>query len=262
MIVNLEKKCGLPVSMDTETCELILGKGLNEPGYKTRMLHDLDAVWAGTVPDPDRIIYRYSDGLWLTGDEMLWRNANIIYGIVVFTPGIFSGEFNKSSGQYHPIIPPNTMATPEVYTVLHGTGHFMLQRSSPPYEIISDAVLVDVRIGETFIVPPDYGHLQINPGTGPLVFSYAVMDNMKGVYEPFKKTRGAIYYEMAAKEGSGSFVFNSNYRDEVPLRIIKAGDICQLPFLNDGVTYQKIRDNLRLLEFLTKPEKFPKHANL
>ena len=256
MIVSLEQACGLPVTLDIVNCHLTLGEGLNQPDYRIRMLHDLDAVRAAPVQDDDRAIYRYTSGLWFAEDEELWKKANVIYGIVVFAPGIFGGEYNKSSGQYHPIIPPNTMASPEVYTVLHGTGHFLLQKSSPPYEKIEDVIMMEVEAGATFIVPPDYGHLQINPANEPLAFSYAVMDGMSGVYEPFRKTQGAIYYEMADR----GYVFNSNYKEKVSLRIIKAGDICQLPFVNDHVTYQTIRDNLGRLEFLTVSDKFPEGA--
>ncbi len=262
MQINLEKACGLPVSLDVETCELILGKGLNKPNYCVRMLHDLDPVWANPVTDDDCVIYRYTSGLWMPGDEATWKKANVIYGIVVFPPGVFGGEYVKSSGQFHPIHAPNTMATPEVYTVLNGVGHFLLQKAAPPYQTIEDAVMVEVQAGESFVVPPDYGHLQINPGKEPLVFSYAVMDGMKGVYEPFRQTGGAIYYEMADKDESKRYVYNANYKNKVPLRIIKAGDICQLPFLNDNVTYQKIRDNLNRLECLTVSEKFPPKAAL
>ena len=258
MIVSLEGACGLPVNLDTESCHLLLGDSLNQPDYRIRKLHDLHAVRAAPVEEEDREIYRYTSGLWFPEDEDLWKKANVIYGIVVFVPGVFGGEYNKSSGQYHPIMPPNTMATPEVYSVLHGTGHFMLQKSSPPYEVIEEAIVVEVQAGETFIVPPNYGHLQINPSDEPLVFSYAVMDGMSGVYEPFRKTHGAIYYELA-EEG---YTFNANYKEQIPLRIIKAGDICQLPFVNGHVTYQTIRDNLEQLIFLTKAEKFPERATL
>jgi glucose-6-phosphate isomerase, archaeal len=261
MYINLEKICGIPLGLNTETCELVIGKELNKPKYCVRMLHDLDAVWANSVPDDDRVIYRYTSGLWFPSDEAIWNKANIIYGIVVFPPGVFGGEYVKSSGQYHPIKSPNTKATPEVYTVLSGTGHFLLQKSSPPYKVIDDAVMVEVQAGETFIVPPDYGHLQINPGKEPLVFSYAVMDGMSGIYEPFKQTSGAIYYEMA-KSGAEKFVYNSNYKNKVPLRFVKAGEICQLSFLNDNVTYQKIRDNIDQLDFITISERFPSQANL
>ena len=258
MIKNLEKACGLPVAFDTETSELILGEGLNNPSYCVRRLHDLKDVWANPIVEEDQVIYRYTSALHFQEDAPVWKKANVAYGIVIFVPGTFSGEYVKSSGQFHPPVQPCNMGTPEVYTVLSGVGHFLLQKASPPFEKIEDAVLVEVQEGETFIVPPDYGHLQINPGPEPLVFSYAVMDGMKGCYDPFKQRKGAIYYEMA-KDG-GTRVFNTNYPDRLPLTVLKAGDLCQLPELNDKVTYQAIRNRLPELPFLTDPTRFPKSA--
>ena len=262
MIIHLEERCGLPVSLNAETCEYILGENLNDTSYRTRRVDDLAGVWANPIGEDLSVAYRYTAGLWLPEDEGLWKKANIIYGIVSFMPGTFGGEFIKSSGQYHPVVPPNTSATPEVYTVLYGTGHFMLQKAVPPYEKIEDAVLVKVKAGETFVVPPDYGHLQINPADEPLVFSYVVMDGMSGVYEPFREKQGAIYYEMASENESGRYVFNTNYPEKVPLRILNARDICQLSFLNEEVNYQSVKENLDQLEFITLPDIFPEYAGL
>jgi hypothetical protein len=58
----------------------------------------------------------------------------------------------------------------------------------------------------------------------------------------------------------GTRVFNANYPDHLPLTVLKAGDLCQLPELNDKVTYQAIRDRLPELPFLTDPTRFPKSA--
>lgn len=259
MIKDLQPACGLPVAFDTDTCELIFGEGLNEPSYCVRKLHDLDGVWANPVTDEDRVIYRYTSGLHLNGDAQAWTAANVIYGIVIFVPGVFGGEYVKSSGQYHPPTPPSNMATPEIYTVLSGTGLFMLQKAAPPYDTVEDPVLVEVREGETFVVPPDYGHLQINPSPEPLVFSYAVMDGMKGQYDAFKDRQGAAYYVMSNGDGR---VYNANYGTQVPLREVRAGDICQLAELNERVTYQSIRDRLPELGFLTDPTVFPESAGL
>jgi glucose-6-phosphate isomerase, archaeal len=260
LIKNLQEACGLPVAFNADTCELLLGEGLNTPSYCVRRLHDLDAVWAGPVKEKDRVIYRYTSALHFRSDAPVWAEANVAYGIVIFTPGVFSGEYVKSSGQYHPPIPPSNMATPEIYTVLSGVGHFLLQKARPPYAKIEDAVLVQVRAGETFVVPPDYGHLQINPSPDPLVFSYAVRDGMKGHYDPFKARQGAIYYEMA--NGQDRYVFNPRYDGRLPLRVLRAADLCQLPELNERVTYQAIRDRLPQLKFLTDPTVFPKSASL
>jgi glucose-6-phosphate isomerase, archaeal len=262
MKIDLTVSSGLPAAVERYTGALLLGEGLNVPFVRLRMLHDLDAVWANPVPDDDRMIYHYTSGLWFNKDEPYWKKANIIYGIVVFKPGVFSGEYNKSSGQYHPVMPPNTKAAPEIYTVLHGIGHFLLQKAVPPYTSIEDAVLVEVHEGESFVVPPDYGHLQINCGKEPLIFSYVVMDGMQGVYEPFKQKKGAVYYEMESTEAGSTFVANANYSQQIPLRIIKAHEICQLPLFNKPVTYHIILNNLKELEFLTDPEKFPASAAL
>lgn len=262
MKINLEKDCGLQITVNTNTLEFHLGKDLNESRFYTRLLYDLFPVWANPVPEPNRVIYRYTAGLSLAGDKEIWEKSNIIYGIAVFFPDIFSGEFNKSSGPYYPLIPPDRMAVTEIYTVLHGAGRFKLQKSTPPYKTIEDAVLVEARVGDTFVVPPDYDHLQINPGFEPLIFSYVVMDGMQGLFKPFKTTKGAIYNELADKFHFYGHVFNSDYEEELPLRVTKASDICQLPFLNYYVNYQKIKDNLDQLGFLVSSERFPEDAKL
>jgi glucose-6-phosphate isomerase len=260
MIKSLQEACGLPVAFNVNTCELVLGKELNTPSYCTRKLHDLDGVWANPVEDEDRVIYRYTSGLYLNGDASAWTAANVAYGIVIFVPGVFGGEYVKSSGQYHPPIPPSNLATPEIYAVLSGVGHFLLQKASPPYDRIEDVVIVEVQAGESFVVPPDYGHLQINASSEPLVFSYAVRDGMKGQYDPFKARRGAVYYMMA--NGGSHYQFNPRYGAELPLRVLRAADLCQLPGLNRNVTYQAIRDRLPELAFLADPTRFPASASL
>jgi glucose-6-phosphate isomerase len=224
------------------------------------MTRDHEPVWAKPVHDADCVIYFYSSGLWLPEDAERWSQARVEYGVVAFPPGVFGGEYVKSAGQYHPLCGKNTQATPEVYTVLSGVGHFLLQKAGPPYEKIEDAVLVEVEAGETFVVPPDYGHLQINPGDEPLIFSYTVMKGMAGVYDPFRQRRGAIYYEMA--QGPQRYVFNSRYPDDVPLRFIKASEICQVPALARGATYPAIRDLLPELAFLTDATLYPSRAHL
>jgi glucose-6-phosphate isomerase, archaeal len=260
MILNLRRQTGLPIKYDVDSCKLILGDGLNRPSYRVKTLRGHDPVWANPVHDEDRAIYYYTSSLWLAGDESQWKKSRVEYGIVVFPPGIFGGEYVKSAGQYHPLCGNNRQATPEVYTVLHGTGHFLLQKSAPPYDVIEDAVLVEVEEGETFVVPPDYGHLQINPSDEPLIFSYTVMQGMNGVYQPFRQRRGAIYYEMA--DGSEHYVFNTRYADKMPLRIVKASEICQVPLLSKGASYHAIRDLLPELAFLTDPTLYPDNAHL
>lgn len=260
MLLDIEPQSGLPVRIDTETCEFHFGGSLNVPSLRTRTLHELDPVWANKVSDDDKIIYRYTGPLWFAQDAATWKGAGVGYGIVYFQPGTYGGEYVKSSGQYHAMLPGQTAATPEVYTVLVGQGNFMLQRSKPPYEDITDAVLVEVKAGESFVVPPDYGHLQINPTDGPLVFSYCVADPLASNYEPYRRFHGAMYYEMAGM--ADRFVFNMRYPRQVPLRVLKAASLRQLPFLGGKVEYSTVKRNLKDLRFLVSAGEFPAQAGL
>ena len=217
-------------------------------------------MWARPVHDEERAIYYYTSGLWLAKDAERWDNSRGIRNRRLSTGNLRRRIREKRRPVPSAVRARNRQATPEVYTVLHGTGHFLLQKSAPPYDTIEDAVLVEVQKGETFVVPPDYGHLQINPGREPLIFSYTVMQGMNGVYEPFRRRRGAIYYEMA--EGAERYVFNTQYADRMPLRIVKASEICQVPQLARGATYHAIRDLLPELAFLTDPARYPDTAHL
>jgi len=58
------------------------------------------------------------------------------------------------------------------------------------------------------------------------------------------------------------FVLNPRYGTQLPLRMVRAADICQLPWLKTGVTYEVIRDRLSELKFLTDPMAFPASAQL
>ncbi|MBI4166686.1 MAG: glucose-6-phosphate isomerase [Acidobacteria bacterium] len=260
MTIDLEPRCGLPVHVDIKSGDLRFGHPLSTPAITERRMWDMAPVWAHPFEAEDKVLYQFTVPLSLPGDEELWNQAGVGYGIVVCPPGVYGGEYAKSFGHYHPRPAGSSMAPPEIYTVLHGTAHYVLQKSAPPYDSVSDAVLVEVNAGETVIIPPDYGHLQINPANCPLVFSYAVMTGIKSDYEPFRQRRGAVYYEMA--NGGPRFVFNPRYSRPIPLRFVKAAELAQAPFLKCGVTYLGLRDQLDKLRFLTNPELFPDSAYL
>lgn len=258
-MIDLEKQTGLPIAADPQGERLVLGESLAPTTYRKRRLHDLAAVWHCPITEPDRTVYWYSAGLAYAQDQPRWAKANVIYGVVFFYPGCFNGEFVKSSGQFHPPTGPTQSATPEIYTVLSGTGYFLLQKARPPYTDVTDAVLVKVREGQSFIVPPDYGHLQINPADEPLIFSYVVMDGLQGVYEPYRQTHGAMYYVLDG-DGCDRYQLNRRYDTSVDLRVLEAGDLRQHAILEQPVTYHSVLAQLEELQFITQAEKFPADA--
>ena len=259
-MIDLYERTGLPIQADPDRQQLILSDDFEPTSYRVRQLHDLDAVWRHSPTEEDRTIYWYSAGLSYSKDKDIWKKANIIYGIVFFYPGCFNQEFVKSSGQFHPPQGISQTATPEIYTVLKGTGYFLLQQAKPPYTTITDAILVEVCAGESFIVPPDYGHLQINPLNEPLIFSYVVMDGLQGVYEPYKKTQGAMYYVLDNPETP--YQLNENYPNPVDLRVLRAANLNQHALLDQPITYPYVKAHLPELKFITQPDLYPPEAYL
>jgi oxalate decarboxylase/phosphoglucose isomerase-like protein (cupin superfamily) len=72
-------------------------------------------------------------------------------------------EFVKTYGHYHPRVNPKLRYTyPEIYEVLDGDAHYLLQRALND-ESVDDVTLVKATRGDKVIVPPNYGHVTINP---------------------------------------------------------------------------------------------------
>ena len=259
-MIDLESGTGVAIKADPQQHQLILPDDFEPTTYRTRRLHDLSAVWHCPITEPDQIAYWYSAGLTRSEDSQRWAETNIIYGIVFFHPLSSDGEFVKSSGQFHPPTGPTQTATPEIYTVLHGVGYFLLQKARAPYTDVTDPILVEVHAGESFIVPPDYGHLQINPTSEPLIFSYVVMDGMSGVYEPYRQTQGAMYYVL--DNGEQKHQLNERYPNPAELRVLRASELDQHPLLTEPITYHSVLSNLDEISFITQPDRFPADAYL
>ena len=106
-LIDIEPLCGLPVTLDPEACKLEFRDGMNQPDFYHRTGADLESVYIADLTDEDRArkLYSVSSSLWLDGEESIWRDAKVTYGLVLFAPGDIGGEYIKSSGQFHPILP-------------------------------------------------------------------------------------------------------------------------------------------------------------
>ena len=161
------------------------------------------------------------------------------------------GERNKTLGHVHP---SSAKGTPwsEVYEVLSGEAHFLLQKLSQLG--VQDAVLLSAKKGECLLIPPGYGHVTINAGKHDLVLGNLVSSDFDADYSQFLRMRGACYYEMH----DGKLVKNRNYGGDFELRQLRAVD-----FSSAFGTYTPFKKGLleavkkpEDIEFLRKPELF------
>lgn len=135
------------------------------------------------------------------------ENNGIRYDITVIPARMLGKEFSKTKGHYH------SGRYQEVYTVLEGQAIYLLQKKNGGNQI-QDAYSVRCNQGETIVIPPDYGHVTINPSrTEQLTMGNWIYQNCKSDYSLYEKLKGACYYY--TDEG---WVKNDHYKNAPPLR--------------------------------------------
>ncbi len=250
--MDLTAVCGLPVFLRESTLEL--GPGVTPVVADVRRLEDMrEVLYNQTVTGPRELYYMYR-GVSLTGDAARLAEAGLRFDITVLRPEKLGPEYLKTAGHYHPQVPGSDLTYPELYYVLHGHAHYLLQRPGPDPARVEDVVIVDARAGDWVLVPPGYGHITINPGPGPLVMANWVEAGFHSVYEPIRRLRGGAYYEVE-QERRGVFIDNEHYA-EVPVpRLAEPGlpaelglpagppyacDLERLTFLRDPAPWARV----------------------
>ncbi|MCP1716255.1 glucose-6-phosphate isomerase [Methanocalculus alkaliphilus] len=222
-------------------------------------------IWKGVLPEPEvrtvedmrevlaypaceqqgPLYYMYRDLALTDDDHAILREGGIRYDITVITPGSVCGEFIKTKGHYHPES-PGGLSYPEVYEVLSGKAHFLLQSQD-----LTDVVLHPATTGDKILIPPGFGHVTINPGEDPLVMANIVSRNFESDYAFFRAYRGAAYYET----DDGQFRKNPLYTRVADLRFHEAVDHPEVGVVREVPLYDLIRDPL-IADLMNSPEAF------
>jgi len=178
--------------------------------------------------------------------------GSVRYDITRIPPLDLCGERNKTFGHSHPKSRSGT-AYPEIYEVLQGSAHFLLQKVSQLG--VADAALLSAIKGDKLLIPPGYGHVTINAGKGELLLANLVCSQFSSDYSLFAHQRGACFYEMK----DGKLVRNKNYGADFELRKGTAAKFsssfgCFAPFAKQSLL--SAAADHKNIEFLEKPETF------
>lgn len=207
-----------------------------------------DKEWLKTAENTD-LYYMYRDLALSKKDYEIMYSHGIRYDITVVMPMTLGKEFNKTAGHYHPLVSGTNLSYPEIYEVLEGEAHYLLQRAAAGDEV-DDVVVVKAKRGDKVLIPPNYGHVTINPSRKVLRMANFIAKDFSSVYDPFKRKGGAAYFELA----SGEFVKNGKYSD-VKLRFASPAQVLELKKSEE--MYGIIRKDVSKLEFLVRPQDFP-----
>ena len=246
MPVDLSKPSGLPVRL-AESHALEFGNGLVHAVMTPRRLLGLKQVLLDeTVDQPDEVYFMYRD-VCLEADKDLFRSRGFRYDFTVI-PGLMLGkEFNKTYGHFHPQA-TGRCSYPEAYEVVHGRAHYLLQDRE-------QAVVIEAQAGDKVLIPPNFGHITINPGKETLVMSNLVERTFASEYESYKEKRGGIYYETV-----DGWIENKKYLHHPALRFLKPRAFPELGLENEPL-YTGFKQSPEKFEWLRKPEPFLEKLN-
>ena len=140
----------------------------------------------------------------------LEEKNDIRYDITVLPAKMMGEEFAKTKGHYH------IGKYQEVYTVLEGQSIYVMQKKKEGAESeIEDVYAVACQKGDVVVIPPDYGHITINPTENQEIkMANWISIDCKSDYSSFEKLQGACYYYLAP----GNWVKNPNYKSVPELR--------------------------------------------
>lgn len=224
--VSLSDLTGFPLSM-AEDGALTFGPGVKRPEISSRSLEDASPVLLYPSEDEPGTLYVMYRGTGLIKDRKAIEDAGLRYDITVIYPGTIGSEFVKTVGHYHPKVRGQPWTYPEVYQVLSGTAHFLMQRGGDVSGEVEDFAVADFERGDILLIPPFYGHVTTNPGKEPLVMANWLASEFQSVYDPVRLRKGLAFYDVEYK-GQSIFMPNDSYESHPRPRLVKPVDYPEL----------------------------------
>jgi glucose-6-phosphate isomerase, archaeal len=215
-----------------------------------------DKNWLENASDKD-LYYMYRDLALSRKDYSIMMEYDLRYDITIIPPSNLGMEFIKTAGHYHPNINDKRVyekeyTYPEVYEVLNGVAHYLLQkRENSNNSKIVDVVMIEAKEGDKVIVPPNYGHVTINPSNKELKMANWVSRDFSSIYEPYKELSGAAYFELT----KDAIILNDRYEHLPEVRYLKVTNISKIGLNKNKEMYGLIRD-VKKLDFLNNPQDF------
>lgn len=268
-MIDLSDVCGLPITFDPETYELSSSSDsfkLPKPGLRT-MDEIRPVLMTPNCEGPDVLYWMYRD-VHLPEHTHLRREHALRYDISVFRGDMFGNEYFKTSGHYHPYMHPHLhrrhhLSWPEVYEVLYGEAIYVLQEADdiyidPYYIKVEDFITVHAKPGRQVVMPPNYGHVTINPCPGkPMIMANWVCDSFRSYYDSVAQAHGFCYYQMQGDDGEPKWVPNPTYKQPLAAhRRAEAQDVAEIGLVEGQPMYVTCVGAPEKFEWVTKPDAY------
>lgn len=213
-----------------------------------RWSRDLKSVLAypEDLNEDFKAYFMFRDIYYSNADKDKIVENNLRYDITVIPPNSVGKEYIKTYGHYHPEVEKGLSYT-EIYEVLEGEAVYLLQKEENSR--VTDVLIVEASPGDKVIIPPNYGHVTINPSNKVLKMANWVHRGFSSDYKPFEQKKGACYYY--TEDG---WIKNETYSEVPPPRFMQSNT---KPLgLKKSEEIYKLVKNLEKLEFLWKPSQY------
>lgn len=233
---------------------LEFGSGVMQVKPQLRMAADLRPVSNAPDLNGQDIAYRMYRGTGMEKDRNSLFNEGLRYDLTVISPGKLGNEYMKTLGHYHPFAPGGVFTYPEVYQVVSGKAHFLMQRGGALNGEVTSFLIADFEEGDILLIPPFYAHATVNPGDDYLVLANFIAKDFSSLYEPIVSRRGMAYYDVHHK-GQSLFIPNDSYPSHPKPTLVKPKDYPEFG-LKRGESMYLAWKNGADLSFLTNPAKY------
>ena len=113
-------------------------------------------------------------------------------------------------------------------------------------------MLIKAKEGDKVLIPPNYGHVTINPSSEPLIMANLVSSTFKSIYDAYRLKRGAAFYELI----DGSLIPNTNYKGHLEIREVNPVKV--IPNAPPGDIYTSFIRSPVAYRFLNSPALTPR----
>jgi len=253
MLLDVSLQSGLPLKINTKDFSLELGQGVTSEDVDIRKLGQMkDVLLTASGEEEKKLYYMYRD-VHMVKDEDKIRKRGLRYDITIIPPGKIGKEYIKTAGHYHPNKPGANLTYPEIYEVINGQAHYLLQRKKQDSDEVDRVVVIKAKAGDKVYIPPGYGHITINPSSEVLVMSNWIAEEFKSDYGPMKKKKGGAFYEIEENNAT-KFVPNTFYEGNLGIEEIEAPQAKQFIFDLNKPLYQALYEDQELLAVLVNPK--------
>lgn len=258
---DLKKESGLEIFLKDDF-KLDLDIKLLGGEFSCRTVREMAPVIKDKIEVSDDPAYFMYRDVKERADEAKIKKNHLRFDLTVVLPRMLGLEFNKTYGHYHPVKPGAEISYPEVYEVVSGRALYLLQKETRMDNQVSEVILVEVKAGQKAVMPPNFGHITINPSNVPLVMNNWVCDDFNSDYELYEKNHGGAYYvcknpkPVSSESERFQIVENKHYKKLPKLIKARPKELPQFALKFNKPMYQTGCKAINKLKFLVNPEEY------